>query len=82
LFWSDVGDLGGQREDDVEVSHRQQVGFALGKPCTRGRALALWAVPVAEAVGGDPPMAAVRTGFDVTAKCSGAAMFDRRHDLT
>ena len=37
----DVGDLGGQREHDVEVADRQQVGLALGKPCTRGRALAL-----------------------------------------
>ena len=36
----DVGDLGGQREDDVEVTDRQQVGLALGQPGARGRALA------------------------------------------
>ena len=37
----DVGDLGGQREHDMEVADRQQVGLPLGEPCTRGRALAL-----------------------------------------
>ena len=36
----DVGDLGRQREDDMEVSDRQQVGFALSEPGARGRALA------------------------------------------
>ena len=77
----DVGDLGGQREHDVEVADRQQVGLALGEPCTRGRALALRAVPVAAAVVGDPPLAAVLAGLDVTAQCSGAAVFDRRHHL-
>ena len=28
----DVGDLGRQREDDVEIADRQQVGLALGEP--------------------------------------------------
>jgi hypothetical protein len=28
----DVGDLGRQREDDVEVSDRQQICLALGEP--------------------------------------------------
>ena len=73
-----VGDLGGQREHDVEVADWQQVGFALGEPCTRGRALAPGTVPVAAAVIGDPPLTAVRTGFDMTTQCSGAAVFDRR----
>jgi hypothetical protein len=77
----DDGDLGRQREHDVEVADWQQVGFALGEPCTRGRALAPGTVPVATAVIGDPPLAAVRTGFDMTTQCSGAAVFDRRHDL-
>ena len=77
----DVGDLGGQREHDMEVSDRQQVGLPLGEPCPRGRALALRAVPVAAAVIGDPPLAAVLTGLDVTAEGCGATMLDRRHDL-
>ena len=33
----DAGDLCRQREHDVEVSHRQQVGFPIGEPCTCGR---------------------------------------------
>ena len=37
-------------------------------------------MPVAAAVIGDPPLAAVLTGFDMTTQCSGAAVFDRRHD--
>ena len=37
----DVGDLGRQGEDDVEVSDRQQVGLTLGQPRARPGALAL-----------------------------------------
>ena len=77
----DLGDLGRQGEDDVEVSDRQQVGLALGQPRARGGALALGAVPVAAAVVGDPPVAAVLAGLDMTAQGCGAAMLDRRHDL-
>jgi hypothetical protein len=77
----DVGDLGRQGEDDVEVSDRQQVGLALGQPGARGGALALGAVPVAAAVIGDPLMAAVFTSLDMTAQGCRAAMLDRRHDL-
>jgi hypothetical protein len=36
----DVGDLGRQGEDDVEISDRQQVGLAFGQPGARGGALA------------------------------------------
>jgi len=77
----DVGDLGRQGEDNVEIADRQQVGLALGKPCARGRTLAPRAVPVATAVIGNPPVPAVGAGLGVTAKRSGAAMFDSRHDL-
>ena len=49
----DVGDLGRQREHDMEVADRQQVGLALGEPGARRGALALGAVPVAAAVVGD-----------------------------
>ena len=70
----DVGDLGRQREDDVEVADRQQVGLALGEPGARGRALALRTVPVAAAVVGDAPLPAVLAGLDVTAKRCGAAV--------
>ncbi len=77
----DVGDFGRQGEDDVEIADRHQVGLALGKPCSRGRTLAPGAVPVAAGVVGDPTVSAVGACFDVTAKRSGAAMFDGRHDL-
>lgn len=77
----DVGGLGGQREHDMEVADRQQVGLALGQPRPCGRALALRAVPVAAGVVGDPPLAAVLASLDVTAKGCGAAILDRRHDL-
>ena len=77
----DVGDLGRQREHDVEVADRQQIGLAFGKPCPRRRALALRAVPVAAGVVGDPPLAAVLAGLDVTAERRSAAVLDRRHDL-
>ena len=54
----DVCDLGGQREDDMEVADRQQVGLALGQPGARGAALAFGTVPVA-AANGERPLAAL-----------------------
>src|SRR3546814_3215523 len=51
------------------------------EPSARGSALAPGAVPVAAAVIGDPPVAAVGTGLHVAAERGGAAMLDRRHDL-
>jgi hypothetical protein len=77
----DGGDLGRHGEDDVEVSDWQEIGLARGQPRARRRTLALGAVPVAAAVIGDPPVAAVFTGFDVTTEGGGAAMLDRRHDF-
>jgi hypothetical protein len=50
----DGGNLGRQREDDVEIADRQQVGLALGKPFTRSATLALAAVPVATTNGRFP----------------------------
>jgi hypothetical protein len=49
----DVGDRRRQREDHVIVGHRQQLGFAVGQPRLRRRALALRAMAVAAGVGGD-----------------------------
>jgi hypothetical protein len=63
----DDGDLGGQREHDVEVTDWQQVGFALGEPCTRGGALAPGTVPVAAAVISDPPLISGRRGLQASA---------------
>ena len=43
----DWRDLGGQREDDVEITDRQQIGLARCQPILRRRALTLWAMAVA-----------------------------------
>ena len=72
-----VGDLGGQCEDHLEVPDRQEVGLLGVEPCACCGALAPWAVPVAAGVIGDPLMPAVGTGFDVTAQSRGAASLDR-----
>ncbi len=77
----DVGDLGRQREHDMEVADRQQVGLALGEPGARGRTLAARTMSVAAAVIGDPPMPAVGAGLDMPAHDGGAAVFDGRHHL-
>lgn len=77
----DVGHVGGQREDDVEVADQQQVGLALGEPGACGRALAPQAVPVATVIIGNPPVPAIGAGLDVPAHDGGSAMFDGRHDL-
>lgn len=45
----DVGDLGGNGEDHVEIADRQQVGLARGQPLACGGTLALGTVPVAAA---------------------------------
>ena len=54
VLGGDVGDLGRQREHDVEIADRQQVGLARGQPVTRGGGLTLGTVPVAAANGGRP----------------------------
>ncbi len=77
----DVGHLGRQGEDDVEVADRQEIGLALREPCPRGRALALGAVPVAAGVVGDTQMAAVVAALDMAAERGRPAVHDRRHDL-
>ena len=77
----DVRDLGRQREDDVEVADRQQVGLAFGELRAGRGTLAPGAVPVAAAVIGDPPVAAVGAGLGVAAERGGAAGLDSRHHL-
>ena len=77
----DGGDLGRQREDDVEAADRKKVRLALGQPGTRRRALALGAVPIAAAVVGDANEATFVTSVDVAAESCGATGLDRRHDL-
>ena len=54
VLQGDVCDLGGKREDDMEVADRQQVGFTLGQPGARSGALAFGAMPIAAANGRCP----------------------------
>ena len=77
----DIGDLGRQGEDEVEIADRQQIRLALGKPVARGGTLTLGAVPVATAIVGDPEVAAVFTSLDMAAQRGGPAMLDGCHDL-
>ena len=58
VLQGDVCDLGGKREDDMEVADRQQVGFTLGQPGARSGALAFGAMPIA-AANGNFPLAAI-----------------------
>lgn len=71
------GNLGRQGKHDVEVSDRQQIGFARCQPCARRTALAPGAVPVTTRVVGDPPVPATGAGLDMAAQRSGPAMLDR-----
>src|SRR2546421_11706569 len=55
----DWSDLGWQREDQMEIADRQQIGLASGEPVLRRRALALGAMAVATGGVGDPAVAAI-----------------------
>ena len=77
----EVGDLGRQGEDDMEIADRQKVGLPFGQPGPRSCALALGTMPVATAVVGDAEMAAVVAALDVAAKRCGPAVLDRRDHL-
>lgn len=78
-----VGDGGNglrQREDDVEVPCVEKLGAAILQPLRAGQRLAAGTVPVAAAVEGDAPVAALIARFDVPTERGGAAQLDRRHD--
>ena len=63
----DCRDFGWQREDDVEVSDRQEVSLSCFQPITGRRTLAARAMPVAAGVVSDPQMAgACRKLFGLT----------------
>ena len=78
---SDVSDCRRQREDHMEVGHRQELGLALGEPLLGGGALTLRAVPVAAAVVGNGRVATVLAAHDMPAEDRRAAALDRRHHL-
>src|SRR5258708_29073362 len=49
----DIGDRTRQREHEVEVADRQQLGLALGEPLLCGGALTFWEMTVAAAFVGN-----------------------------
>ena len=61
----DVGDGAGEREDEVEVTDRQELGLTLGQPMPRCGTLALGAVSVAAGVVGDLGMGTILAASDV-----------------
>ena len=54
VLGGDVGDLGRQREHDMEVADWQQVGLASYQPLSGRRALTLGAVPISAGNGNSP----------------------------
>ena len=77
----DVGDRRRQREHDVVVRHRQQLGLALGQPFLRRHGLALGTMPVAAGIVGDVRVGAVLAARDMPAESRRAAALDGRHHL-
>jgi hypothetical protein len=61
----DRSDLGRQRENDVEIADRQEIGLAGREPILRRRALTLWAMAIAARVVGDAAVAAIFAALDV-----------------
>ena len=64
------GDLGQQcrqREDDMEIGNRQQLGFASLQPFGTGQVLALRTVTIAARVVGDALLATVGALLDMSA---------------
>jgi hypothetical protein len=79
----DGADLGGQREDDVEVGDLQQLGLALFHPGKCLTALAIRAMTVAATAVRDDGMATLRVlaARDIAAKRRGAEGLNRAHHL-
>jgi hypothetical protein len=64
----DVGEFGGDAENDMEVADWQQVGLTCRQPFSCLCALAFGAMPVAATVVGDALMAAILAAFDMAAQ--------------
>src|SRR5207248_1662951 len=77
----DWSDLGGRREDHVEIADRQQIGLAGRKPILCRRTLTLWAMAVATRVVGNAAVSAILAPLDMPAERGRAALLDRRHHL-
>ena len=77
----DVSNGFGQREDEVEIPHRQQLGLACRQPGFGCPGLTFGAVPVATGVIGNVLMSAVFAARNVTAKLGCATALNCAHYL-
>ena len=76
----DGGDLFRQRENHVEVLHRQQFGEALLDPALPWQPLALGTMPVPAGAINDARVLAVVAPFDGAAQGGGTAVHDGLHE--
>src|SRR5215831_17450268 len=77
----ELGELLGQSEDDMDVSHCQKLILTSRDPLIAGAVLTLGAVAVATAVVGNGAIAAARTLVAVAAQNGSAARCDGVQDL-
>ena len=80
VLQGDRRDLGGEREDDVEVLRVQQLAAPGGEPGVAGRGLALGAVPVAAGAVADAAVPAAVALLDLAPEGGRAAQLDGAHD--
>ena len=76
----DGGDRRRQREHDMEIGDRQQLGLSVRQPLRPRRALTLRAMPIAAGVVGDPRRPTILAGFDMTPERGRPTRRDRAHD--
>ena len=77
----DGSDLGGPREDHVEIANLQQIGLAGRTPILCRRTLTPWAMTVATRVVGDAAVAAILAALDMapTGQARGLKAHDPKH---
>ena len=81
ILEGDITNTCRQREDDMVVLDRQQLGLAIGKPLPGRAALALGTVSITARIVGDLCGGAIIALQHVTAQGGGATLLDRRHGL-
>jgi hypothetical protein len=81
ILIGELSDRRREREDHVEVGHRQELGLALGEPPLCRRALAFWAMAIATGIVGDGRVSAVLAARDMAAERRRPTALDRRHHL-
>src|SRR6202790_14312 len=69
----------GQREHDMEIGNRQQLGLAVGEPGLSRRRLTLWTMPIAAGVVGDAACATIVACLDMAAERRWSTSGDGAH---